>query len=196
MVCDEIISKYPNQLDALILKSDILKDQNKPAEALIYLEKAYAFAPKDKELAYNLAYDLAEEKNARALTLTDTLLMQDVTETSARAYYIKATYYNISNKLTDALKNYDLAIQKDYNFLDAYLDKGKLLYNLKNYSIAFNTFQLGLKVSPTTAEFYYWIGKTQQALGKKAEAKLNYLRAYNLDKTLKEARDSADNFKD
>src|SRR5688500_2545450 len=43
-VCNAIVNNYPNQLDALQLKAEILKEQNKPAEALQTLEVAYSYA--------------------------------------------------------------------------------------------------------------------------------------------------------
>ena len=191
-ICDAISAQYPTQLDALILKADILKDQDKDQEALGALEKAYSFAPFDKELAYNLAFEYAAADNPKALTLSDSLIKTDSTETAARAYYVKATYYNHTGNIPQAYRNYDLSIAQDYNFMDSYLDKGQLFYQQKKYGDALKTFELALKVSPTTAEFYFWIGKTQEAMGNKADAKLNYQRAYGLDKTMAEAKQAAD----
>ncbi|MGE5519352.1 MAG: tetratricopeptide repeat protein [Candidatus Dadabacteria bacterium] len=191
-VCDNILNQNPNQLDALTFKSEILKDQKKDAEALAVLEKAHASDPSNKELSYNLAYEYADAKNIKAIQLADTLIHQDRTETVSRAYYIKATYYNNVGNSVEALKNYDAAITHNYNFLDPYLDKGQLLYKLKQYPTALKNFELALKVSPSTADFYYWLGKTQQAMGDIKNAKLNYERAYGLDKTLTEAREASD----
>ena len=87
---------------------------------------------------------------------------------------------------------FNQAIQHDYYFLDAYMEKGSLFYNAKNYEEALETFELAAKVSPTFAEAYYWMGKTKEALGQKEEAKLDYQRAYGLDKTLTEAKQAAD----
>ena len=117
-------------------------------------------------------------------------------ETVARAYYVKATYFVNVNNPSKALKNYDASIAHDYNFLDSYLDKGKLLYNQKKYNDAQNVFTLALKVSPATADFYFWLAKTQEAMENKKEAKLNYQRAYGLDHTLKEAKQSAERIHD
>jgi hypothetical protein len=39
------------------------------------------------------------------------------------------------------------------------------------------------------------MGKCQEALGQKDEAKLNYQRAYELDKTFTDAKEAADNLK-
>ena len=192
VVCNAILERYPNQLDALLLKSDILKDLNRNAEALQLKEQAYKLAPLDRELAYDLAYDYAMAKNPNALQLTDTLIKKDNTENVAKAYYVKATYFNNINNDKEALKNYDSAIASNFNFLDAYLDKGQMLYNQNNLSAAEKNFQLALRVSPGTAAFYFWLAKTQQAEHKIQDASLNYQRAYGLDKTMKEAKDSAD----
>jgi tetratricopeptide (TPR) repeat protein len=72
------------------------------------------------------------------------------------------------------------------------MEKGSLFFNAKNYKEALETFELAASVSPTFAEAYYWIGKTKEALGNKDEAKLDYLRAYGLDKTMTEAKEAAD----
>ncbi|MBL0270139.1 MAG: hypothetical protein IPP99_16150 [Chitinophagaceae bacterium] len=47
---------------------------------------------------------------------------------------------------------------------------------------------MALTISPSFLSAYYWIAKCQEALGKKEEAKVNYLRAYELDKSMKEAK--------
>ena len=187
-ITDQMLRKYPGQLDALGIKADILKEQGKNDEALVLLEKAYSLQPRDKETAYNLAYEYAEAKNPRALSLTDTLIKYDKTETVARAWYIKASYYNNIGNEKQALRYYDSSNVANYNFLDTYLDKGRLLLKQKKYEQALRTFATGQKFSPGTADFYFWVAKTQEAMGHKADAKMNYERAYALDKTYAEAK--------
>jgi tetratricopeptide (TPR) repeat protein len=190
-ICDRIIKQYPGQIDALLLKSDLLKEQNKIDEALSLKERAFILAPMDRDLAYDLAYDYAEAKNSNVLKLADYLISRDSTQNVAKAYYVKATYYNNINNTADALKNYNAAIVADYNFMDAYLDKGRLLLTQNKLSEAEKTFRLALRISPATADFYYWLAKTEEAKGKKAEAALDYQRAYGLDHEMKEAKDAA-----
>lgn len=191
-IADSILLKYPGQLDALSVKAEILKTENKPSEALAVLEKAYRLQPHDKKVAYDLAYEYAEQKNPKVAALLDTLFKYDKTETVARAWYIKATYYNNIGNTAEALKYYTAANAADYNFIDAYLDKGQLLYKQKKYDEALKTFAIGQKVSPAAAEFYLWVAKTQEAMGDKADAKTNYERAYALDKEMKEAKEAAE----
>ncbi|MFN2439469.1 MAG: tetratricopeptide repeat protein [Chitinophagaceae bacterium] len=74
MICNNIIAQYPNQLDALILKSEIQRGQNKNQEAIATMEQAYNYAPFDRELVYNLSFLYAEAKNPKVLSITDSLI--------------------------------------------------------------------------------------------------------------------------
>ncbi len=191
-LCRQIVSKYPNQIDALELEAQILVEQNKQNEAIIILEKAYSYAPFDIDLCNNLAFIYAQNKNPKALVLADSLLNMDSAKTHAEPYYFKALYYENTGSLTTAKQYLNLAIQHDYYFLDAYMEKGQILYNQKNYDGALKTFSLAATVSPTFADAYYWMGRCQQATNHYAEAKQNYLQAYGLDPSLKDAKEAAD----
>jgi tetratricopeptide (TPR) repeat protein len=194
-ICNDIIQKYPGQLDALILKSDLLKKQNKNAEALTILEQAYSYAPGDVDLVHQLAFDYAEAKNPKVLSLTDSLIKVDIQKRHAEPYYFKGLYYENKGSYKDAIQYFDEAIRHDYNFLDAYMDKGQSLFEQKRYADALKTFQLTTTVFRTEALPYFWLGKTQQAMGNTQEARLNYQRAYGLDKSFTEAKDSAHHLK-
>ena len=116
----------------------------------------------------------------------------DTLSKKAEPYYFKGVYYSNINDRVSALNYFNKAIDADYTFLDAYMDKGRVLFNEEKYNDAVKDLQLALKVSPTYADAYYWLGKCQEVLGQKQDAKLNYQRAYGLDKTLTEAKDAAD----
>lgn len=190
-ITDAIIQQYPGQLDALTLKSEILASQNDKKGALTWLEKAYALVPSDPSLAYDLAFEYADAKNAKALTLADSILNAKGPEPE-KAWYIKGVYFANSGHSKEAVKNFDEAIRINYNFMDAYRDKGSVLLDQKNYKEALQTFQLALKIAPASAEFYYLSAKAQEGLGNKADAKLNYQRAYGLDRSMTEAKAAAD----
>jgi tetratricopeptide (TPR) repeat protein len=194
-ICNDVIKQYPGQLDALTVKAEILNQQNKTNESLSVLEEAYQYAPGDVDLVHQLAFEYAQAKNPKVLSLSDSLIKVDVEKRHAEPYYFKGLYYENKGDYGQAIQYFDEAIQHDYNFLDAYLDKGQTYYDQKKYAEALKTFQLTTTVFPSEALPYYWIGKTQQALGKREEARSNYQRAYGLDKTLTEAKDSADRLK-
>lgn len=191
-VCNEVLQQHPNQVAVLMMKSDLLEEKNDPAGAVSSLELAYYLAPFNKDLCYNLAFKYAQTKNPRTLALCDSLIGSEVKEKDAEPYYFKGVYFaNINNKTT-ALGMFDKSIEVNYTFLDAYMDKGQILYDEQKYSAAAAVFQLALKVSSTYADGYYWLGRCQEALGQKEDARLNYQRAYGLDKSLAEAKAAAD----
>lgn len=190
-VCDQVLLLYPNSLDALLLKAELLKQQNNTTAALATLEQAYSYAPFDVELSYNLAFEYAEAKNNKVLPLTDSLIRADTTGKQAQPYYLKGVYYANTGDNALALNYFNQAIAHDYTFYDAYMDKGTLLYGQKQYNAANDVFELVTRITPTYADAYLWTGKCYEALGKKAEAKLAYQRAYGLDKTLTEAKEAA-----
>lgn len=194
-IADDIIKQYPGELDALMLKSEILKKQNKNAEALDLLEKAHSYAPGDVDLVHQLAFEYAEAKNPKVLSLADSLIKMDIEKRHPEPYYFKGLYYENTGNWKEAVKCFDEAIQHDFNFMDAYLDKGQTFFDQKKYADALKTFQLTTTVFPSESLPYFWLGKTQQALGDKNEARLNYQRAFGLDKTFTEAKDSADRLK-
>lgn len=190
-LCNQIIISNPNQLDALILKADLLQAKHKDAEALQLLERAYRYAPSDLDLVHNLSFAYALAKNSKVLSLSDSLLHKDTSGRHAEPYYFKGLYYeNIGSPVT-ALGFLNEAIHHDYYFLDAYMEKGQILYNQKQFSAALKTFQLAATITPTFADAYYWVGKSLEALHNKADARLNYERAYSLNKNLTEAKEAS-----
>lgn len=189
-ITNAILAAYPGQLDALTLQADLLSAE-KPDEALAELERAYSLVPSDPGLAYDLAFAYAEAKNAKIISLTDSLIKAKAPEIE-KAYYTRALFFSNTAKTTEALAAFDQSIRANYNFLDAYLDKGKLLYREKRFSEALRVFEKGLQVRSTEAQFYFWGAKTQLAMGNKAEAKQNFEKAYGLDKDLTEAKQEAD----
>jgi len=195
IICDKVLQQHPDQVAVLMMKSDLLEQKNDTSGSIHTLEQAYRFAPANEDLCYNLAFKFAQSKNPKVLTLCDSLLRHDTIEKKAEPWYFKGIYYSNINEKAKAIEYFDKAIQFDYSFLDAYMDKGQVLYDQKKYAEAINVFQLALKVSATYADAYYWVGKSQEAMGKKEDAVLNYQRAYGLDKSLSEAKEAADRLK-
>ena len=195
IICDKVLQQRPDQVAVLMMKSDLLEQKNDTLGSIHTLQQAYLFSPANEDLCYNLAFKFAQNKNPKVLTLCDSLLNHDTIEKKAEPWYFKGIYYSNINEKAKAIECFDKAIQSDYSFLDAYMDKGQVLYDQKKYAEAINVFQLALKVSATYADAYYWLGKSQEAMGKKEDAVLNYQRAYGLDKSLSEAKEAADRLK-
>lgn len=194
-VVSEIVKTHPEQLNALLLKADLLDKKGDLAAAVETLEKAYGLAPYNADLNHNLGFKYAQTKNAKTVAFCDTMIKKDQAGLHAEPYYFKGVYYSNINDKAKALSFFDQAIQHDYNFLDAHMEKGQLLFEQKKLEEAAKSFSLASTISPSYADAYYWTGRCQEAAGNKEEARLNYQRAYGLDKTLTEAKEAADRLK-
>ncbi len=191
-ISEEILQINPQQVDVMKMQSDLLEKKGNIPGAISILEKAYALTPYDIELNYMLALKYAETKNPKLLKLCDSLIRQDTEGIHAEPYYYKGIYYAVSKDKSKAIEQFNEAIKHDYTFLDAYIEKGRVLYDQKKMEEAYRTFNLAMSISPKFPEAYYWMAKCQEALGQKEEARLNYQRAWGLDKTFTAAKESAE----
>lgn len=194
-VCEGILATDPQLADVIKLKADLLDKSGRKEEATAQWEQAYRVAPFDVELNYILALRYAEARNPKALAICDSLIRADSAGSHAEPYYYKGIYYASLGDKAKAIRLFDEAVRHDYYFLDGYIEKGSLLFELKKYGEALATFNLALTISPRFADAYYWIAKCQEATGKKEEARVNYLRAFELDKSMKEAQEAAERLK-
>ncbi|HEX7903658.1 MAG TPA: tetratricopeptide repeat protein [Chitinophagaceae bacterium] len=191
-ITNEILQRNPQQVDVLKMKAGLLGKKGNDAEALTLLEQAYSFTPYDVELNYVLALRYAETKNPKVLSLCDSLIKKDSLHLHADPYYYKGIYYSNINDKGMAITFFNQAIKTDYYFLNAYIEKGSILYEQKRFTEASDVFNLVMSISPKFADAYYWLAKCQEAMGQKEEAKLNYQRAYGLDKSFTEAKEAAE----
>ena len=191
-ICNELLQADPLQVDVLKMKAELLDKKGNMPGSISILEKAYQLAPFDIELNYVLALKYAENKNSRVLTLCDSLIKKDSLHVHAEPYYYKGIYYSNINEKSKAIDQFDQAIRTDYYFLDAYIEKAAILYEQKKYNEALRLSRLANTISATFPDAYYWMGRCQEALGQTTEAKLNYERAYNLDRSFIKAKEAAD----
>lgn len=188
----ELLQQNPAIAEGWLIQADLLGKKQDAAGSLQSLEKAYELAPANLEIAFKLMYALAEAKNKRALSLCDTLIRQDTGRLHADPYYVKGLYYSNTGENAQAIHWFDETIRHDINYLNAYIEKGKILLNEKKITEAQPVFELANRVKPAFPDAYYWIGVCQEARGQKEEALLNYQKAYGLDKSFTEAREAAD----
>jgi tetratricopeptide (TPR) repeat protein len=194
-VCDAMLEKEPGQVNALILKADLLEKKGDIPGMIASLEKAYSIIPFNREISNKLAYQYAETKNAKALPIADSLISKDSLDIHAEPYYIKGMYYSNINNKSKAIQLFDATIKRDHRYLNAYIEKGKILFDQKKTNDALKIFQLANTITPSFPDAWYWIGRCQEILGDKAEAKQSYEKAYELDNTFTEAKEAAEKVK-
>src|SRR5258705_1423507 len=192
MACDIILFSFPDHVDVLKMKAGLLDKKGDQQEAIHVLEKAYTITPFDINLNYLLADKYSATNDPKVIRLCDSLIKMDSLHIRPEPYYFKGIYYSNINDKTNALTQFNEAIKHDNNYFNAYIEKGRIHYESKKYMEAFKTFELANTISVTFPDAYFWMGKCQEAMGQKEEAKLNYQRAYGLDKTFAEAKEAAD----
>jgi tetratricopeptide (TPR) repeat protein len=193
--CDDILELEPKQVNALLLKAELLEKKSDTPGMIAALEKAYVQMPANPEVRNKLAYQYAETKNARALVIADSSILRDPQRLFPDPYYIKGVYYSNINEKAKAIQWFDSTIRVNHRYLNAYIEKGKILLAQKKTGEALKTFSLANRITPSFPDAWYWIGRCQEAMGDKTSAKENYEKAFELDNTFTEAKEAAANLR-
>lgn len=171
-------------------KALLLESNKDTAAAIRSYERALRIYP-SVEAQLNLANLLAETKNARSLLICRNVSHMGLgRETDASSSFIAGVYYARSGKNQRALNLFDSAINDNYTLMEAYMEKGFIYYESKNYADAVKVFETAITLNKMYPDAYYWKAKCSEAIGNKEEALLNYKRSLGLDKNLKEAADA------
>jgi len=154
--------------------------------AIASMQTAVQKEPMFMEPLLDIASVYAARSDSNAITTTNKVIrIATDPRIKSQAKFIQGLYYSNINDKARALASFDECIKNDYTFLDAYVEKGLLLYDSKDYKAALAVFEQTIQVSNTFAEGYYNAGRCEEALGNKEEAKLYYEKAHGLDKSLK-----------
>jgi tetratricopeptide (TPR) repeat protein len=147
-----------------------------PDQPVILLELGFIQAARQDSAALRIANDILNGKDDPAL--------------QSQARYLKGIYHANTGDTAAAIGDFDSCILNDYTFVDAYLEKGILLFDRMQYDAAINTFDKALTVQATNADAYYWKGRSLEAKGNKKEAVEHYRKALGLDESLTAAREA------
>ena len=171
-------------------RGQLLESNRDTAAAIASYEKALTIYP-SVETQLNLANLYAEKKDTRSLALCQNVSRMGLgRETDAGCDFIAGVYHARTGNNEKALAFFDRAINNNYTLMEAYMEKGFVYYSTQKLPDALKTFETAITVSNTYADAYYWKAKTQEAMGQKDQALLNYERALGLDIQLKEAREA------
>lgn len=191
-ICDEILHTDSTQVNTLVLKAELLEKKDDPAATIATLEKVHQLVPENLQLTNKLVYQYAQAKNPKALTLADDMLKNDSLRLSADPLYVKGLYYANIGDEANAIKYFDQTIQRSHRYMNAYIEKAKILIDQKRIDDAMKVLRLALTIDSAFPDTWYWIGRCEEANGQKAEAKLSYEKAYSLDRTFIEAKEAAE----
>jgi tetratricopeptide (TPR) repeat protein len=172
-------------------RASLMLGKGDTAAAITGLLKSLRYAPEQTDIHIELGFLYAAQRRNNALVVADFLLTQtDQPKLLTQARYMKGIYYANVGDTRNALLNFNECIINDYTFVDAYMEKGILLYNEKKYADALKVFEKVMAISNTHAEAYFWTGKCLEAIGKKEEAIDYYKKTLGLDEKVTAASEA------
>jgi tetratricopeptide (TPR) repeat protein len=175
----------------LYMKADALERMGDTAEAIVYYNRAVTSAGIFVEAEMRAANLFAETGNKNALILCDNLLKnQGAVRFRSDVLLMKGIYYTKVKNTTKALELFNQIIREDYSYMNAYIEKGLVYYDMAKYKDAWTVFHKTTEVSNAFADGYFWMAKTEEKLNKMEEAIANYKRSLALDQSLSEAREA------
>lgn len=187
---DSLIKKDSANNGLWFTKAQLQEDNRDTAEAIQSYEKALDIYP-SVEAQLSLANLFAETKNEKALLICKNVMSMALgREADASCNFIAGVYFARIGDKKQALELFDKSINDNYTLMEAYMEKGFIYYESKNYQQALQVFETALRVNKTYADAYYWKAKCNEAIGNKSEALVNYKRSLGLDKQLIEAADA------
>lgn len=130
----------------------------------------------------------AETKNIATLALCEELdNLKMGREYDSYTNFFRGVYHaRIGEKLV-AINYFDKSIINNYTFIDAYMEKGFVLYDAKKFDDALSIFSKASSISFTFADAFYWQGKCFEAKGDKSKAIEQYQQALKLDNNFQQA---------
>lgn len=159
-----------------------------PLESTTTYENSIDTVAADTPTAYDRALQLAEAGDPKLLPLCDSLVKYDSLRAGASPFYYRGIYHATRKEMKEALAFFDKTIVADYRFLEAYIEKAALLYEIKKPELALQELELVRTISPGYAPTHYWIGKINESTGQTGTALHHYQMALSLDSTIIEAR--------
>lgn len=186
---DSLISKDSLNYGFWFAKGQVAEDAQDTLLALeSYSKAAHVYESPDVLLA--LANLYAETKNDRAILICSRVKALGLgREYDANCAFITGVYYARLHKMNDAVKYFDECILNSYTYMEAYIEKGLLYFDAKQYDKALEIFQMAATVNNLYADAYYYQARCYEMMNKKDSADLNFKQALQIDPTMKEARE-------
>ena len=186
---NKALAKDSNNAELRDNESIVFAQKGDTANAIKSLEKAV-----DKLAAPQYIISLgalyAQSKNPQALAMADALLYANKAGAEKEAYFIKGLYHSYNNEKEKAIIFFDKCISINYTFMDAYLEKGIALYDLKKYSEAATVLQKAVMLQNNYDKGYYYLGRCFEKLNNKEDAIEAYKMALLYDPNYEEAQDA------
>lgn len=151
-----------------------------------YARAAHLYESPDVLLA--LANLYAEQKDNRSILYCSRVKALGLgREYDAHCAFITGVYYARKHDMGSAVKYFDECISYSYTYMEAYIEKGLLFFDAKQYDKALSIFQFAATVNNLYADAYYYQARCYEMMNNKDSAVLFFKQSLQIDPTLKEA---------
>lgn len=135
-----------------------------------------------------LANLLAEQKDKESLIICANILISfPGNDHKADCYFIKGIYYARIHDQNKANVYLDSCILTNYRYIEAFMEKGFILFDNHQISAALAIFNTVIQINPLYADGYYWKAKCFEENKNIPAAIEQYQKALSLDPDLKQA---------
>lgn len=187
---DSLIKRDSLNYGLWFTKGNIAEDAGDTLLAMKSYDNALHIYP-SADAMLGLANLYAEQKNERGLLICAQVKRMSLgREYDAHADFISGIYNARTHNAAKALEFFDDCIANDYTYMEAYIEKGLVYFDNKQYNEALNVFKFASTVNALDADPYYWQGRCFEMLNIKDSAALRFKQALNLEKADKKIQEA------
>lgn len=153
------------------------------SKAISIFQESLGIDSSQPDATYQLGFLFAAVKSDKALNVANVLIKQkglNKEELNAQGHYIKGLYFvNIGRPMV-ALQEFDECIISNYTFLDPYIEKAIVQYEINKFDESLKTLSKVVAIDRYQADAYFWMAKNHEKLGNIEDAKYFYQQTIDL----------------
>ncbi|HEY6977607.1 MAG TPA: tetratricopeptide repeat protein [Chitinophagaceae bacterium] len=178
---DTLLKKDSANFGLWFAAGQIAQDAKDTTRAIMSYDKALRIYP-SPDAMLGLAELYAEQKNERAL-----LICKHVQELSlgreydAHCAFIAGVYYARTGDRNKAIQFFDACIANNYTYMPAYIEKGIVYFDNRQYNEALKVFRFASTVNALDSDPYYWEGRCYEKMNIKDSAILRFKQSLHLE---------------
>lgn len=177
---DILLKKDSSNFGLWYANGEIAEDAKDTSRAMMSYARAIGIYPSPDALL-SLANLYAEKKSDKALQICKQVKEMNLgREYDAHCEFIIGIYYARTQNRNKALQYFDACIANNYTYMPAYIEKGLVYFDNKQYRDALNIFIFAATVNALDSEPYYWQGRCYEEMNIKDSAVLRFKQSLRL----------------
>lgn len=153
------------------------------SRAISIFQESLGMDSSQADATYQLGFLFAAVKNDKALNVANVLIKQkgiNKEQLNAQGHYIRGLYFVNIGRAMDALKEFDESIISNYTFLDPYIEKAIVQFEINKFDESLKTLSKVVAIDRYQADAYFWMAKNHEKLGNIEDAKYCYQQTLDL----------------